>query len=113
MPEAVAEFTRSLDAKPSAALRTEAAYRLGRGREQQNDAAGALQAYEVALAGPDRDDAWRLSAVARCAVLYESRKEYAKAVTAYRDIMKNSGDQELVAVAADRVSELESKTRKR
>ena len=65
------------------------------------------------MAGKDRDDAYRLSAVARCAFLYESRKEFAKAVTAYRDIMKNARDQELVAVAADRVSELESRTRKR
>jgi hypothetical protein len=51
--------------------------------------------------------------VARSAALYESRKEYAKAVTAYRDIMKNARDQELVAVAADRVSQLESRTKRR
>jgi TolA-binding protein len=111
--EAMAEFARALQSRPAAALEIEAAFRLGRAREQKGDVDGALRAYELALAGKDRDDAYRLSAVARCAFLYESRKEFAKAVTAYRDIMKNASDQELVAVAADRVSELESRTRKR
>jgi len=111
--EAVAEFETALASNPSPALKVEAAYRLGRGKEQTGDAEGALRAYELARAGGDRDDAWRLSAVARCAALYETRKEYAKAVTAYRDIMKNARDQELVAVAAGRVTQLESRTAKR
>jgi TolA-binding protein len=111
--EALAEFETALASKPSDALRVEAAYRLGRGKEQLGDAEGALRAYEIARAGTDRDDAWRLSAVARCAALYETRKEFAKAVTAYRDIMKNARDEELVAVAAGRVSQLESRTAKR
>jgi hypothetical protein len=34
-------------------------------------------------------------------------------VAAYRDIIRNAGDQELVAVATDRVSQLEKKTGKR
>jgi TolA-binding protein len=112
-PEAVAEFETALASNPSPALKVEAAYRLGRGKEQAGDAEGALRAYELARGGSDRDDAWRLSAVARCAALYETRKEYAKAVTAYRDIMKNARDQELVAVAAGRVTQLESRTAKR
>jgi TolA-binding protein len=111
--EAMAEFAQALEASPAPALKVEAAYRLGRAREAAGDPTGALRSYEIALASPDRHDAWRLSAVARCAALYESRKEYARAVTAYRDIMKNATDQELVAVAADRVSQLESRTRKR
>ena len=61
----------------------------------------------------ERDDAYRLSAVARCAAMYESRREYTRAVAAYRDIIKNAGDQELVEVATDRVSQLEKKTGKR
>jgi TolA-binding protein len=113
MEEAIAEFEQALAAHPSAALKVEASYRLGRGREQRGDVDGALRSYEVALAGQDRDDAWRLSAVARCAALYESRKEYTKAVAAYRDIMRNARDQELVAVATDRVSQLESRTKRR
>ena len=111
--EAVTEFAAALEQQPAPALRIEAAFRLGRVREAKGDAEGALRAYEIALAGSDRDDAYRLSAVARCAVLYESRKEYAKAVTAYRDIIRNARDEELVAVATDRVSQLESRTKKR
>jgi tetratricopeptide (TPR) repeat protein len=111
--EAMLEFAHALQANPSPALKIEASFRLGRAREQKGDTEGALRAYEVALAGADRDDAYRLSAVARCAVLYEARKEFAKAVSAYRDIMKNASDQELVAVAADRVSQLESRAKKR
>ena len=53
------------------------------------------------------------AALARLAALHETRKEYAQAVEAYRDIMKNSRDQELVAAAADRVSQLSAAQRRR
>ena len=111
--DAIAEFAQVLEAHPSPELRVEAAYRLGRAKETSGDADGALRAYQVAVAGTARENAYRLSAVARCAALYEARKDYPRAVDAYRDIMRNAHDQELVAVATDRVSQLETRTRKR
>jgi hypothetical protein len=53
-----------------------------------------------------------LSALARSAALYESRKEITRALVAYRDIMRNAKDRELVAAATSRVSELEAGSRK-
>jgi TolA-binding protein len=111
--EAASGFADALAAQPRKELRTEAGFRLGRLREREGDPDGALAAYRGAVDAGERDDAYRLSAVARCAALYESRREYTRAVAAYRDIIKNAGDQELVAVATDRVSQLEKKTGKR
>jgi hypothetical protein len=62
--------------------------------------------------GP-RTDPYRLSAVARCAALYESRKEYSRALTAYRDLIANARDRELVAAATGRVHSLEAAVRAR
>ena len=53
-----------------------------------------------------RTDTYRLSAVARVAALYEKRKDYPRAVAAYRDIAQNATDRELAAAAADRASQL-------
>jgi TolA-binding protein len=111
--EAAAGFEEALASRPRKELKTEAGFRLGRLRERLGDADGALAAYKGAVEAGERDDAYRLSAVARCAAMYESRREYTRAVAAYRDIIKNAGDQELVAVATDRVSQLEKKTGKR
>ena len=57
------------------------------------------------------DIADRLSAVARCAALYEARKDFPRALLAYRDIMRNATDPELVAAATDRASQLAARTR--
>ena len=102
-----------LAAKPSAGLAVELQFRLGRVREQLGDAAGALKAYQGAMASTDRDHPFRLSAVARCAALYEAKKDYARAIIAYRDIMRNAEDPELVAAADGRISQLEAGARKR
>jgi hypothetical protein len=68
--------------------------------------------YEVARTAP-RAEPFRLTALARLAALHESRHEITLAVAAYRDIMQNSKDQELVAAAADRVSQLAPSTNRR
>jgi len=107
------EFDLALQSRPSKALAIEAHYRLGRVREQLGDAEGALAAYQGAVAATDRDHPFRLSALARCAALYEVRKDHARALTAYRDIMKNAKDPELVTAASDRVAQLEAGARKR
>lgn len=111
--EAVREYEKALAASPKAALAVELQFRLGRCREQLGESAAALRAYEQASAFPDRQNAYRLSAVARCAAMYETKKDYARAILAYRDIASHSKDQELVAAAAGRASQLEANSRRR
>jgi TolA-binding protein len=106
-------FEQALNLKHSAALGAEIGFRLGRCREQLNDVPGAIRAYQEARACPDRDEAFRLSALARLAALHESRREYTRAIEAYRDIMKHSKDRELVVAAEDRVEQLSASTRRR
>jgi TolA-binding protein len=110
---AAEEFDLALQSRPSRTLAIEVHYRLGRVREQLGDPDGALAAYQGAVSATDRDHPFRLSALARCAALYEARKDQARALTAYRDIMRNAKDPELVAAASDRVSQLEAGARKR
>jgi len=58
------------------------------------------------MMAPDRDHPYRLSAVARSAALYETKKDFPRALAAYRDIMRNAKDPELVAAAQDRATAL-------
>ena len=104
---AAKEYETALAAHPGASLTIEAWYRLGHAREQLHDVDGALHAYQAAAAGAERTHPYRLSAVARCAAIYESRKEVRRALESYRDIMRNAKDPELVAAASDRASQLE------
>ena len=55
---------------------------------------------------------YRLSAVARVAALCEKRRDYPRALAAYRDIARNANDRELAAAAAGRVTQLESAARR-
>ena len=50
--------------------------------------------------------------MARCAALYETKHDYARAVEAYRDLIRNAKDRELVAAATGRVSQLEAGRRR-
>ena len=106
--DAIQEFERALTSSPPPALAVELNYRLGQCRERLGDPAGALRAYEKAVASKDKDDPFRLSAVARCAAIHEEKREFALALTAYRDIAKHSKDRELVAAATGRASQLEA-----
>jgi TolA-binding protein len=110
---AAQQFDLALRSHPAASLAIELHYRLGRVREELGDSDGALAAYQGAVAAPEREHPFRLSALARSAALYEARKDKARALTAYRDIMRNAKDPELVAAASDRVSQLEAGARKR
>jgi tetratricopeptide (TPR) repeat protein len=113
MEAAASGFDQALNMKHSGALGAEIAFRLGRCREQLADVPGAIRAYQEARACIDRDEPFRLSALARLASLHESRKEYTRAIEAYRDIMKNSQDRELVVAAEERVEQLSASTRRR
>ncbi len=111
--EALREYQRALAAKHSAALGVELLFRMGRCHEQLKETTAALRWYEQAAAVPQRANAFRLSALARCAALYETRKQYTRAVDAYRDIARHSQDHELVAAASGRASQLEALSRPR
>jgi TolA-binding protein len=113
LPAAVQGFERALELGPRAALAAEIGYRLGRCLERQKDAKGAMRAYTRAAQSGDRTQPFRLSAVARLAALHESRREVTLAVEAYRDIVRNSKDKELVAAAEDRLSQLSAAQRRR
>ncbi len=106
-------FARALSLKPDASLACEAAFRLGRVREQLADTTGAMRAYREAGQSPDLAQPYRLSALARLATLHEARHEYTRAIAAYRDIVKNSKDRELVAAASERVNRLSNHQRRR
>ena len=106
LPVAQAGFAAVLARSPGPALQAEAAFRLGRCREQLQDVPGAMRAYAVARDCPDLDQPYRLSALARLAALHETRREYTRAVEAYRDIIHHSKDKELIVAAEDRVSQL-------
>jgi TolA-binding protein len=106
--EAAREFEAGLAANPPARLAPELAYRLGHAREQLADAGGALRAYVQASLLGALGDPFRLSAVARCAALYEQKRQYGRAIDSYRDLIRNAKDRELVAAATERASQLEA-----
>ena len=111
--EAIAEYESALAAHPARALEVELNFRVGRAQETLGDTGAALKAYLRAEASPDRRNPYRLSSLSRCAALYEVKRDYLRAVTMYRDIARNTQDQELAALAKGRATQLESGTRKR
>jgi TolA-binding protein len=111
--DALKEFANAMDLGARPALAVELAFRTGRAHEQAGRPEAALRAYQQAAASTDRDNPFRLSAVARSAALYETRHEYAHALAAYQDIVRNARDRELVAAAAGRVTQLEANVRRR
>jgi tetratricopeptide (TPR) repeat protein len=106
--EAAREYENALARKTPKDVTVELRYRLGLCREKLGDDKAALAAYAQAAAFTDRSDAYRLSAIARSAAIYENRKEYGKALAAYRDLIKNATDPDIVVAAKERASELEA-----
>lgn len=106
--EAIEEYKRALNAKPSGSLSIELWYRIGLCREQLGNTDRAITAYRNAMAAGDKDDSFRLLAVARCAGLYEDKEDFGNALAAYRDLIKHSTDEELVIAAKERASQLEA-----
>ncbi|HET9951802.1 MAG TPA: tetratricopeptide repeat protein [Candidatus Eisenbacteria bacterium] len=111
--DAEAELNRALDAGPKGPLSIEILFRLGRVLETQGREKESVSAYERAAAAPDKKNAFRLSALARCAAYYEKSKQVVRAMDAYRDISVNSKDRELAAAAAGRASQLEAGRKRR
>jgi TolA-binding protein len=107
---AAAQYEKALAAKPSTDLKVELYYRMGVCREELEDIDGAIAFYEKAVNSKLKSDTYRLTAVVRCAALYEQTGQYKKAISAYRDLVSHAEDSELVAAAEERVAHLESIT---
>ncbi len=106
--EAAGEYSRALEHKMPGATLVEIRYRLGLCREKLGDERGAIAAYALAANYSQKADTYRLSAIAHSAALYEKIKDYPKALAAYRDLVKNATDPEIVVAAKERASELQS-----
>ena len=107
--EATSEYNRALEHKMPGAALVEIRYRLGLCREKLGDERGAIAAYALAASlTTEKTDTYRLSAIAHSAALYEKIKDYPKALAAYRDLIKNAADPEIVVAAKERASELQS-----
>jgi TolA-binding protein len=106
LAQAVVEMATASAAPGEEPLRTEAQYRLGACREKLADTAGALLAYRQAAACSDTTNPFRISALARGAVLSEDNGDLKAALAAYRDLMKNAADPQLVSAATDRAAQL-------
>ncbi len=102
--DAIAAFRAAARAKPDDALHAEIYYRMGGCFEKQKNTKKAIEAYTLASHGDLGSDPFRLSAVARCAVLLEETEQYERALASYRDLMDNAGDPELVAAARGRAA---------
>jgi TolA-binding protein len=102
------EYSRALEYKMSGATLVEIRYRLGLCREKQGDERGAIAAYALAASYKEKADTYRLSAIAHSAALHEKNKEYTKALAAYRDLIKNATDPEIVVAAQERANEIQS-----
>lgn len=103
---AVAELERAAASAPPQGRTTELQYRLGMAREAGSNLEGALRAYQKAIDSPEKADPYRLSALARAAAIYEGQGKTERALAAYRDLMRNATDPELVAAAEERVGRL-------
>jgi TolA-binding protein len=104
---AISEYETAL-ASDNGDLTAELYYRLGTCRETLGDETGAVAAFKKAIDAKDKTDPVRLSAVARCAALYEKKGEYKNAIAAYRDLVENAEDPELIVAAKARVEQLEA-----
>jgi TolA-binding protein len=105
---AVEEFSNALAEKPRKDLAIEINYRIGACLEQLSNDEQAIHAYRKAMAATEKNHAFRLSALVRCAGLYEKMGSYDKALSVYHDLIRHSTDPELVVAAKERVSEIES-----
>jgi TolA-binding protein len=106
--EAIEEYKRGIAAKPPEALYTELYYRIGLCQEQLENQESAMAAYRKARVVKDKKDTFRLLAVARCATIYEEQENYNGALAAYRDLIANSADPELVVAAQERATQIEA-----
>ena len=104
---AIGEYETALTLNPGD-LTAELHFRIGNCRETLGDEDSAVAAYKNAVDTRNHSNAFRLSALARCAAIYETKNEFKKAIAAYRDLVENADDPELIVAARARVEELEA-----
>lgn len=105
---AVEEYKTALEARPAPDMMVEIHYRIGVCYEEMSEVDKAVAAYEKAMASKLTSDLFRVSAMVRCAALYEQQGNYKKAIQTYKDIAKNADDPELVVAAQERVDQLKT-----
>lgn len=105
---AATQYRHALGGKLTNDVEVEVQYRIGYCREQLGDIKLALADYNLAAHYAKKSNPYRLSALARSAALHEKNNEFGKALAAYRDLIKNATDPELVVAAKERASELEA-----
>jgi tetratricopeptide (TPR) repeat protein len=105
---AAREYDGAIAAGIGGDQRVEVRFRAGYCHEQNGDDEKALESYALAGKAKDKSNAYRLSALARSAALYEKKQDYPQALAAYKDLIKNATDPELVVAAKERANELES-----
>jgi TolA-binding protein len=105
--QAVAQYQKALASRPEKSLKPQLYFRLGVCHEALGDDKAALASFKSAQSHPDKSDPYRLSAVVRLAAIYENKAQYKSALGAYKDLIRHAGDAELVAVATERVTQLE------
>jgi tetratricopeptide (TPR) repeat protein len=106
--EAISEYTDALHQGVDSSLKAEIHYEVGSLHEDSGEMDAALMAYAAAMQSSDKKNTFRLSAVARCAAIYEENEQYKKALEAYRDLARNADDPELSAAAEARAAQLET-----
>ncbi len=104
--DAIEAFRAAARSKPEPALHAEIYYRMGGCFEKKDNTKKAIEAYTLAARGKLAKDPFRLSSVARCAVLFEDTEQYEMALASYRDLMNNAPDADLVAAATGRAAEI-------
>lgn len=104
--KAIEAFRAAARAKPDPDLHAEIYYRMGGCFEKQKNTRKAIQAYTLSARSESPDNPYRLSAVARCAVLFEETEQYEQALGSYRDLASHADDPDLVAAARGRAAEI-------
>jgi TolA-binding protein len=106
--EALGEYDKALASGPTEPLTVELHYRIGSCHDQLGHEEKAIEFYRKAARSEDHSDPFHVSAAVRLAALHEARGNHVGALAAYRDVIRNSTDQELVAAVKQRVEQLES-----
>lgn len=106
--EALGEYETALASAATEPLTVELHYRIGACHEQLEQVDDAIRFYRKAAMSEDHTNPYHISAAVALAGLWEEKGEPIRALAAYRDVLRNSKDEELVAAVKQRVSHLNS-----
>jgi tetratricopeptide (TPR) repeat protein len=106
--EAARQFTLAVELGAGGDEAVELNYLAGLCLKQAGDLTEALSAYALAIAFPEKNNTFRLSALAQTADLHEQQGDFKSALGAYRDLMTNAADPALAGAAGERAAQLEA-----